>query len=171
MKGVQTVMFTVLPLLTMTSCTWFGGGYLPLQVTDARTDGAKPTVVDVYAVPTELERERAEATPVDEYFRTLGLPSRPQHVWRAALPSEEAPRLFKAAVPYRTWREDGSAALVALTPAPTRAVENGPEPRRLIFSPRRADYPAGTRSLHLYLTEQGLQLVPSRTKLKPYPHP
>lgn len=167
MKRTLTVFSAVLLPLTMASCSWFGCSYLPLQVVDDRPAGAKPSIVDVYAVPTELERERAEVTPVNEYFRTVGLPSRPQYVWRAELPSGEAPALLKHDALYRLWAKDEPAALLALTPEPYRSVENGPEPRRLIFSPCRGAYPRGTRTLRLHLTPQGLWLEPSPQKIKP----
>ena len=170
MKGLQTVLFTGLLMPTMTACSWFGG-YLPIQVTDDRPAGAKPAVVDVFAVPTALERERAAATPVDEYFSTVGLPSRPQQVWRAALPASEDCLLLKGDPDYKLWRQGDIEVLTAVTPEPRRTVENGPETRRVFFSPRRADYPAGTRSLHLRLTAEGLQLEPSPRKLKRQPHP
>ena len=163
-------MFTALLPLAMASCSWFGCSYLPIQVVDDRPAGAKPAAVDVLAAPTELEKERLEVTPVDEYFRTLGMPSRPQNVWRAALPAEGGCLLMPKDPAYRLWKDPEPAALLALTPEPYRRVENGPEPRRLVFSPCRGAYPRGTRSLRLHLTPQGLWLEPSPQKLKPQPH-
>lgn len=170
MRDTRTVALALLPFLSamaVSSCTTCS--CLPVAVVDDRPDGSKAAVVDVYAVSTPQERERARTTPVDEYFRTLGLPGRPDKVWRAALPAAERPVLLESDAAYRAWKQGGAVALVALTPAPARSMADRADPRRLVFSLCAADHPSGTRSLAIHLTDGGLSLVPSSEKLKHKP--
>lgn len=156
-------------LLTLSSCSWFGCRCLPLCVEDARTQTQQPAVVDVYAVSSEQDRNRAAVTPVEEYFRTVGLPSRPGDVRRCTpAPGKDALLLLQDPH-YRHWRDGELLALVSVTPLPKRREASCADPRRLIFSPCRSSYPSGTQSLLIRLTDGGLELLPSSRKPTPQP--
>lgn len=156
-------------LLNLSSCSWFGCRCLPLCVEDARTQTTQPAAVDVYAVSSEQDRNRAAVTPVEEYFRTVGLPSRPGDVWHCTAEAGKPSPLLLQHPQYRRWRDGEPVALVAVTPFPKRREATCADPRRLIFSPSRSSYPSGTRSLHIRLTDGGLELLPSPRKLNPQP--
>lgn len=139
---------------------------LPLRVRDDRTTSAELTGVDVYAVPNERERLRAMMTPVDEYYCTQGRPARPKQVWQTNLMPGDSLTLTPGEQPYYSWLGAGAIRLVALTPQPARRHTCTTDPRRAVFSLRRWDYPRGTRSLLLRVTEGGLSILPSKQKIK-----
>ena len=144
-----------------------GGQPLPLCVQDTRADGAAETPVDVYAVENERELRRATVTPVDEYFSTLGRPTRPVAVWRSAVaPAAEPAELRPGEYPYTRWLQSGAVRLIAQTPQPPRVSTEMADPRRVVFSLWRGDYPRGTRSLLLSVTEGGLTVMPSAQEIK-----
>ena len=91
--GGHAAALLLCALLGLAGCR----SHLPVYVEDLRVQKNNVTVVDVYGICGERERQRTEVTPVDEYFATLGRPSRPQHVWRCsvdALPPAALTTLF-----------------------------------------------------------------------------
>lgn len=148
--------------MALTACS----GELPLLVKDARTRGAEPARVDVYAMPQEWrELRRQTITPVDEYFETQGRPTRPENVW-VSRPTRETPAtLTPQEAAYRKW--DSPRALVAVAETPARTNTNAPDPRRRIFPCRKGAYPSGTKSLLLSVTDEGLKIEPTARRIDP----
>lgn len=164
--GGHAAVLLLCALLGLAGCR----SHLPVYVEDLRVQKNNLTVVDVYGICGERERQRTEVTPVDEYFATLGRPSRPQHVWRCSVDALPPAALTTADANYRAWRQAGADTLVAVTPRPKRPFTTGPDERRVFFSPSAADYPTGTRSIALKLNEHGLRAEPS-TRIIPNPVP
>ena len=140
---------------------------LPICVQDARSRAATPAVVDLYAVSGDMELRRQTITPVDEYFATLGRPSRPENIRRVILdPRVPSVTLDPASDSIcRQWQEGSADTLIAVTPKPERRSTSAADPRRITFPLDRSGYPAGTRSLQLTLTDGGLFLQPSQNPL------
>ncbi len=148
------------------SCAWWGGSSpLPVRVEDRRsapTPAGATACVDVFAVKGENAVRRALATPADEYFATLGLPSRPVAVWRCRLDDDASARVLEPGDPlFRVWRGEGADMLVAVSSLPRLRHPEGRERRMAAFPLRGCAYPSGTRSLLLMQTDAGLFFAPS----------
>lgn len=152
--------------LLCVSCSWFGeASPLPVRVEDRRTFPAAAgteACVDVFAVAGGNALNRALATPADEYFRTLGLPSRPRAVWRCRLDDASSPRVLEPGNPlYRVWCGHGADTLVAVCSVP-RFRHPVDRDRRMVAFPLRGDtHASGTKSLVLTLTDAGLAVTSS----------
>ncbi len=156
--------------LLLASC---GSPRLPLVLQDTRT---QPTprgelaCVDVFAVTPGSEAERIKATPADEYFATIGRPARPQAVWRFFPDDAAAPRVLRPGHPlFGRWDEAGADTMVAVCTVPRPRLQKRMEQRMILFSLDPGEYPRGTRSLDLTLSDAGLALSPSGQEAPPPP--
>ncbi len=150
----------------LTGCLWSGNRYLPICVVNDRTRPSRDDVTDVYAVSGENELRRHTITPVEEYFVTLGRPSRPDNVWRC-YPGEGAQHiLWEDSAISRAWQRGGATHGVAITPYPPRRTTNTADARKVSFPLQKKNNPPGTNTLIIRMTDFGLQSEPSRVKLK-----
>lgn len=161
-------LLSILALLLLPACT-APQRMLPIRVQDERTRATTPAIVDLYAVSGDMALRRQTITPVDEYFATLGRPSRPDNIRRIILDSHTRSVTLEPAsdTTCRHWQEEGADTLIAVTPQPERRNTTTADPRRITFPLDRSGYPAGTRSLRLILTDGGLFLRTSREKPQP----
>lgn len=148
------------------SCSWLGSSSpLPVRVEDRRsvpTPAGAVACVDVFAVRGENAVRRALATPADEYFGTLGLPSRPAAVWRCRLDKAPGDRVLGPDdALFRVWRREGADMLVAVSSLPRLRHPEGRERRMAAFPLRGSAYSSGTKSLLLMQTDAGLFFTPS----------
>lgn len=171
-KRIQQFLHNLLalaPLLALSACS--GSGHmLPLSVQDCRAAASsEAALVDIYAVRGEAERLRQTVTPVDEYFATSGLPSRPGNVYRCYLDAATPVVTLqpKREVVCKAWLADGADTLIAVTPKPARRSTTQSDPRRVVFPLSPEAYPSGTHSLVLRLTDGGLTVAPSTERLRP----
>lgn len=157
----------LLAALLLPACS-DGGRMLPLLVRDCRgASAAEASPVDIYAVRGEAELLRQTITPVDEYFASSGLPSRPVNVIRC-YPDRNTPTMTilpQQNATCRAWLADKADTLIAVTPKPARRNTTQADPRRVTFPLSPDAYPPGTQSLVLSLTDVGLTLTPSSTRL------
>ena len=168
----RLLTLAALPLL-LSSCALFRSSALPITVQDARTSTAvrtlPPARVDVFGVCGPEEQTAAMATPVDEYFSTLGLESRPTEV-SVLYPAPGKPAFLYSKDPHLTlWPKMGADALVAVASQPLLRNQTRRDARMLCFPYRASDYPSGTASLRLTLADDGLHIAPSPEKLPAAP--
>lgn len=168
----RLLTLAALPLL-LSSCALFRSSALPITVQDARTSTAgralTPARVDVFGVCGPEEQTAAMATPVDEYFSTLGLESRPTEV-SVLYPAPGKPAFLYSKDPHLTlWPKMGADALVAVASQPLLRNQTRRDARMLCFPYRASDYPSGTASLRLTLADDGLHIAPSPEKIPAAP--
>ena len=168
----RLLTLAALPLL-LSSCALFRSSALPITVQDARTSTAgralPPARVDVFGVCGPEEQTAAMATPVDEYFSTLGLETRPTEV-SVLYPAPGKPAFLYSKDPHLTqWPKMGADALVAVASQPLLRNQTRRDARMLCFPYRASDYPSGTASLRLTLADDGLHIAPSPEKLPAAP--
>lgn len=168
----RLLTLAALPLL-LSSCALFRSSALPITVQDARTSTAgralTPARVDVFGVCGPEEQTAAMATPVDEYFSTLGLETRPTEV-SVLYPAPGKPAFLYSKDPHLTlWPKMGADALVAVASQPLLRNQTRRDARMLCFPYRASDYPSGTASLRLTLADDGLHIAPSPDKLPAAP--
>ena len=168
----RLLTLAVLPLL-LSSCALFRSSALPITVQDARTSTAgralPPARVDVFGVCGPEEQTAAMATPVDEYFSTLGLETRPTEV-SVLYPAPGKPAFLYSKDPHLTlWPKMGADALVAVASQPLLRNQTRRDARMLCFPYRASDYPSGTASLCLTLADDGLHISPSPDKIPAAP--
>ncbi len=149
----------------LAGCSWFVSKPLPICVTDERSKPVRGDVVDVFAVRSENELLRQTVTPVDEYFSTLGRASRPSVVWRCYLDDGSRQILWDDSWEMRTWRRSEADRAIAVTMRPPRTTTDSADSRRTTFPLAKKDYPRGTQSLILHVTDAGPAVEASRTKL------
>lgn len=159
-------LLSTLALLLLPACT-ATHRMLPICVQDERTRTTTPAIVDLYAVEGSMELRRQTITPVDEYFSTLGCPSRPSDIWRCILSasSRTATLLPERNSICRAWQGRQADTLIAITPQPKRRISSTADPRRITFPLDSSRYPSGTHSLIITLSDAGLTLHPSRERL------
>lgn len=168
----RLLTLAALPLL-LSSCALFRSSALPITVQDARTFTAGRELpaarVDIFGVCGPEEQTAAMATPVDEYFSTLGLESRPTEV-SVLYPAPGKPAFLYSKDPHLTlWPKMGADALVAVASQPLLRNQTRRDARMLCFPYRASDYPSGTASLRLTLADDGLHIAPSPEKLPAAP--
>ena len=150
----QRLVMAASAVSLLAGCARTGSKSLPICVVDERTQGNRG------------ELRRHTITPVEEYFDTLGRPSRPVLVWRCYLDAGMRQVLWEDSAISRTWKSSGATNGVAVTLHPPRVTTNAADPRLLSFPLCKEDNPAGTETLIVRVEDTGLQLEPSPIKLK-----
>ncbi len=154
-----------LSAMLLSACT----SRLPLLMEDARgatSPKSRVACVDVFAVKQGNELERIKATPPDEYFSTIGLPSRPQRVWRYFPDDTASPTALLPEHPlFAYWDKLGADVMVAVCTAPSGTHQTTMQQRMLIFPLDKNAYPSSTRSVILTLSDHGMTLSPSQQKV------
>ncbi len=166
MKTIVHRLSLFVPAVSLLAgCSWFVSKPLPICVTDERNKPVRGDTVDIYAVRGENELRRQTVTPVDEYFSTLGRASRPSVIWRCYL--DDGPRqiLWDDSWEMRAWHRYGADRALAVTMRPPRTTTDSADSRRTTFSLAKKDYPRGTKSLILHVTDAGPVVEASRTQL------
>ncbi len=149
----------------LTGCSWLVSKPLSICVTDERSKPVRGDTVDIYAVRGQNELLRQTVTPVDEYFSTLGRASRPSVVWRCYMDDGSRQILWNDAWEMQQWQKEGVDRAIAVTKRPQRVTTDAADSRRTTFSLVKKDYPRGTQSLILHVTDAGPVVEASRNKL------
>ncbi len=161
LSKARAVVFSLICGGIFISCS----AHIPILLNDARTPAKKKTpetMVDVFTVTAGNELERIIATPAEEHFKTVGLPSRPVNVWRFYPERAEESCLLPGDHPiFDLWAAEGGELLVAVCSDPRFKSPLKMQHRVATYPRDGRGYPIGTQTLILNLTDDGLLFTAS----------